>query len=177
MSYLDLLHALIACDIAARPVPFPVCKHEGPIVHPPRRDIRREGATAAVRAVTTPLEQERIRALHVPSADQYTSEGDEWMYGCNSHDNVSDSGDWREHIELSSQRYVLEDVGLGLAFLVSVGHWATVEGVVAEGLLVSSGTITGADLTGDGRTLETLDLAQGARAGTGRFLADGRPSP
>ena len=48
------------------------------------------------------------------------SEGEEWMYGRGSHDKLTDSGDWREHIVLTQHRYMLEDVRIGLSFLVSV---------------------------------------------------------
>ena len=48
------------------------------------------------------------------------------MYGRGSHDKLTDSGDWREHIVLTQHRYMLEDVRIGLSFLVSVGELAGV---------------------------------------------------
>ena len=114
----------------------------GPIIHPPlitmnaaplehfeRWDIHKEGTQAATRRVTDALDAERIAvraalgygAPHFPLADHYAREGDEWMYGRGSHDKLTDSGDWREHIVLTQHRYMLEDVRIGLSFLVSVG--------------------------------------------------------
>lgn len=166
----------------------------GPIIHPPLLvmnaaplehfeawDIHNEGTTPAVRAVTTALDHERIRirealgysAPHFPLADHYAPDGDEWMYGRNSHEKLTGSGDWREHIELKSHRYMLEDVGLGLAFLVSVGRWAKVPVPVAEGLLALAGAITGRDLYREGRTLASLDLAQLSRDDLHDLLVEG----
>ena len=57
------------------------------------------------------------------------------MHGRKSHKMLTDSGDWREHIDLTTHRYMREDVEVGLAFLVSVGRWAGVPTPVASGLL------------------------------------------
>ena len=110
----------------------------GPIIHPPlitmnaaplehfeRWDIHKEGTQPAMRRVTDALDAERIAvrealgygAPHFPLADHYAREGEEWMYGRGSHDRLTDSGDWREHIVLTQHRYMLEDVRIGLSFL------------------------------------------------------------
>src|SRR6185295_3973614 len=94
----------------------------GPIIHPPliimnagplqhfeRWDIHKEGTQSAIRRVTDALDGERIAlrealgygAPHFPLANHYATTGEEWMYGRGSHDRLTDSGDWREHIVLT----------------------------------------------------------------------------
>ncbi|HVL56536.1 MAG TPA: NAD/NADP octopine/nopaline dehydrogenase family protein [Burkholderiaceae bacterium] len=152
----------------------------GPIIHPPlillnaaplqhfeRWDIHNEGTQPAVRAVTDALDAERIavrEALgyappHFPLSDHYRS--DRWMYG-DAHKRLTDSGDWRERIDLQTHRYMTEDTVLGLAFLASVARWAGVATPIADGLLAIAGAILGRDLRHGERTLEAL-LRDGAR--------------
>ena len=152
----------------------------GPIIHPPlmvmnaaplqhfeRWDIHAEGTQPAVRAVTDRLDHERIAvrealgyaAPHYPLADHYTN--DRWMYG-DAHKQLVKSGDWREHIDLHTHRYVTEDTELGLAFLASVARWRGVDAPIAHGLLAIVGGFLGRDLRRGPRTLEALGLA-GAR--------------
>ena len=149
----------------------------GPIIHPPlmvmnaaplqhfeRWDIHGEGTQPAVRAVTARLDAERIAVReklgyagpHYPLADHYDS--DRWMYG-DAHKRLVDSGDWREHIDLHTHRYVTEDTELGLAFLASVARWCGAEAPIADGLLAMVGAILGRDLRRGPRTLEALGLA------------------
>ena len=163
----------------------------GPIIHPPlmvmnaaplqhfeRWDIHAEGTQPAVRAVTDRLDQERIAvrealgyaAPHYPLADHYTS--DRWMYG-DAHKRLVDSGDWREHIDLHTHRYVTEDTELGLAFLASVARWCGVDAPVAHGLLAITGGFLGRDLRTGPRTLEALGLAGLDRAAMQQRLHDG----
>ena len=147
----------------------------GPIIHPPliimnagplehfeTWDIHNEGTQPSIRAVTTVLDNERIavrealgyKAPHFPLADHYADDGDEWMYGRKAHDELTDSGDWREDIDLQSHRYMLEDTRLNLSFIVSVGRWIGCPTPVAEGLVYIGSAITGRDLYQEGRTLE-----------------------
>lgn len=149
----------------------------GPIIHPPlilmnaaplefneRYDIHLEGTQPSVRAVTDTLDLERIAvrealgwgAPHFPLRDHYTS--DRWMYG-DAHKRLTDSGDWREHIDLHAHRYMTEDTVLGLAFLASCARMAGVEAPLANGLLAIAGAILGRDLRHGPRTLEALGLA------------------
>ncbi len=114
----------------------------GPIIHPPlmvmnaaplqhfeRWDIHNEGTQPAVRAVTDQLDQERIAVReafsyggpHYPLRDHY--DNDRWMYG-DAHKKLVKSGDWREHIDLHTHRYITEDTVLGLAFLASAARHA-----------------------------------------------------
>lgn len=164
----------------------------GPIIHPPlilmnaaplqhfeRWDIHNEGTQPAVRAVTNQLDNERIAvrealgysAPHFPLSDHYNS--DRWMYG-DAHKRLVDSGDWREHIDLHTHRYMTEDVVLGLAFLVSVARWAGVNTPVAEGLLAMAGAILGRSLRQGPRTLEALGLSAMTREAMGQCLLIGR---
>ena len=55
------------------------------------------------------------------------------MYGRGSHDRLTDSGDWREHIVLTTHRYMLEDTRIGLSFLVSVAELAGVADAARAG--------------------------------------------
>ncbi|MCD6733103.1 MAG: NAD/NADP octopine/nopaline dehydrogenase family protein [Burkholderiaceae bacterium] len=163
----------------------------GPIIHPPlivmnaaplehfeRWDIHAEGTQPSVRRVTDALDAERIAvreslgyaAPHFPLADHYHT--DRWMYG-NAHDKLVDSGDWREHIDLATHRYMREDVACGLAFLVSVADWAGVPCPVARGLLAIGGAIAGDDFTRAPRTLGALGLAGLDRAAMRRLLERG----
>lgn len=154
----------------------------GPIIHPPlimmnagplehfdTWDIHNEGTQPSIRRVTSQLDAERMQlrealgyaAPHFPLADHYNKadEGDEWMYGRGAHGKLTDSGDWREDIDLQSHRYMLEDTRLGLSLIVSAGRWAGVKTPVAEGLLSIASAVAGKDLYAEGRTFESLGLA------------------
>jgi len=139
----------------------------GPLEHFDAWDIHNEGTQPSIRRVTNALDAERIavrealgyRAPHFPLADHYATDGDEWMYGRGAHGKLTDSGDWREKIDLRTHRYMLEDTRLGLSFIVSCGRWANVPTPVAQGLLSVASAVTGRDLYAQGRTLDGLGLA------------------
>ncbi len=166
----------------------------GPIIHPPlilmnagpmehfdQWDIHNEGTQPSIRRVTDVLDGERIAireafgyaAPHFPLADHYRLEGDEWMYGNAAHERLTDSGDWREHIDLTAHRYMTEDVELGLALLVSCADYLGLDTPVSRGLLAMGSAITGRDLRQTGRTLENLGLAQLARTALAELLYEG----
>lgn len=163
----------------------------GPIIHPPlmvmnaaalqhfeQWDIHTEGTQPAVRAVTDRLDQERVAvrealglgAPHYPLADHYNS--DRWMYG-DAHKKLQKSGDWREHIDLHTHRYIVEDTEHGLALLASVARWAGVDAPIAHGLLALVGAFLGRDLRRGPRTLESLGLAGLSKAQLQHRLHDG----
>ncbi len=158
--------ALSGALMNAGPIIHPplILMNAAPLEHFPRWDIHNEGTQPSVRAVTNRLDAERIAlrealgygAPHFPLADHYTS--DRWMYG-DAHKRLTDSGDWREHIPLTTHRYMTEDVVVGLAFLASVARKAGVDAPVAHGLLALAGAILGHDLREGERTLEGLGLA------------------
>ena len=172
--------ALSGALMNAGPVIHPplIVMNAGPLEHFERWDIHNEGTQPSIRRVTDRLDAERIavrEALgytppHFPLSDHY--ENDRWMYG-NAHDKLVDSGDWREHIELRSHRYMREDVAYGLAFLVSVADWAGVPCPVASGLLALGGAIAGEDFTRAPRTLRALGLAGLDAAALRRLLHEG----
>ncbi len=164
----------------------------GPVIHPPlmvlnaaplqhfeRWDIHAEGTQPAVRAVTSALDGERMAirealgytAPHYPLSDHY--ENDRWMYG-DAHQQLVKSGDWREHIDLLTHRYVTEDIVFGLAFLASVARWAGVDAPVAHGLLAIAGAFLGRDLLQGPRSFEALGLAGLGRGDLARLLQEGR---
>jgi opine dehydrogenase len=166
----------------------------GPIIHPPlitmnaaplehfeRWDIHREGTQPAVRRVTDALDAERIavrealgyRAPHFPLADHYARAGEEWMYGRGSHDKLTDSGDWREHIVLTQHRYMLEDVRIGLSFLVSAGELAGMPTPLARAFLSIGGAVCGEDFMQTGRTLASLGLGGVDKKQLQALLAEG----
>lgn len=163
----------------------------GPVIHPPlmvmnaaplqhfdRWDIHNEGTQPAVRAVTDQLDRERIRVRealgyggpHYPLADH--CDNDHWMYG-DAHKQLVKSGDWREHIDLHTHRYILEDTELGLAFLASAARFAGVDAPIAHGLLAIVGGFLGRDLRQGPRTLEALGLAGLGPAALKQRLHDG----
>ena len=163
----------------------------GPIIHPPlmvmnaaplqhfaKWDIHTEGTQPAVRAVTDRLDLERIAvrealgysAPHYPLADHYNN--DRWMYG-DAHKKLQKSGDWREHIDLHTHRYISEDTEAGLAFLASVARWAGADAPIAQGILAIVGGFLGRDLRQGPRTLEALGLAAMSPAQLQQLLHDG----
>ena len=166
----------------------------GPIIHPPlitmnaaplehfeKWDIHKEGTTASTRRVTDALDAERMairEALgygppHFPLANHYARDGEEWMYGRGSHDKLTDSGDWRERIVLTEHRYMLEDVRIGLSFLVSAGELAGVKTPLARSFLAIGSAICGEDFMATGRTLASLGFGHLDTAGLKALLAEG----
>ena len=172
--------ALSGALMNAGPIIHPplILMNAGPLEHFERWDIHKEGTQPSIRRVTDALDDERIavrvalgyRPDHFPLRDHYMSE--RWMYG-DAHDRLTESGDWREHIELATHRYMREDVQVGLAFLVSVADWAGVPAPVATGLLALGGAAVGEDFRHGPRTLESLGLAGLSRAQMKHFLEEG----
>jgi opine dehydrogenase len=172
--------ALSGALMNAGPVIHPplILMNAGPLEHFEKWDIHKEGTQPAIRRVTDALDGERIavrealgyRPYHFPLRDHYTT--DKWMYG-DAHDRLTESGDWCERIDLTTHRYMREDVEYGLAFLVSVAAWTAVPCPVARGLLALGSAVCGADFSRGPRTLESLGLARLDRTGMQRLLRDG----
>jgi opine dehydrogenase len=164
--------ALSGALMNAGPIIHPplILMNAGPLEHFDTWDIHNEGTQPSIRRVTDTLDNERIAvrealgytAPHFPLKDHYNKEGDgdEWMYGRAAHEELTDSGDWREDINLKTHRYMLEDTRLGLSLIVSVGKWAGVPTPVAQGLLSIGSSVAERDLYHEGRTLENLGLAE-----------------
>ena len=177
----DCGDALSGALMNAGPIIHPplILMNAGPIQHFDHWDIHNEGTQPAIRAVTTDLDAERMatrEALgyggpHFPLADHYHT--DQWMYGNLAHDKLTDSGDWRERLILTEHRYMMEDVAMGLAFLVSVADWAGVPAPVARGLLALGSAVCGENFRETGRTLETLGLASLSKDEMAAMLRDG----
>ncbi len=173
--------ALSAALMNAGPIIHPplIIMNAGPIEHFERWGIHKEGTQPSVRRVHDALDAERIalrealgyRAPHFPLADHYNTS--KWMYGNLAHDKLNDSGDWHEPLDLKTHRYMREDIGLGLAFLVSVAEWARVPCPVAAGLLALGGAASGNDYRATGRTMETLGLAGKTRGEMASLLREG----
>jgi opine dehydrogenase len=170
----DCGDALSAALMNAGPIIHPplIVMNAGPLEHFDRWDIHKEGTQASIRRVTDALDAERIalrEALgyggpHFPLADHYAKEGPEWMYGRGSHDKLTDSGDWREHIVLTEHRYMREDTRIGLSFMLSVAALAGVKMNLARAFLSIGGAICGEDFMATGRTLSSLGLGALDRA-------------
>ena len=164
----DCGDALSAALMNAGPIIHPplIIMNAGPLQHFERWDIHKEGTQPAIRRATDALDGERIavrEALgygppHFPLANHYAREGEEWMYGRGSHDRLTDSGDWREHIVLTQHRYMLEDTRLGLSFLISVADLAGVRTPLARAFLAIGSAVCGEDFMQSGRTLASLGL-------------------
>lgn len=161
-----------------------IIMNAAPLEHFPAWDIHNEGTTPAVRRVTDALDAERMalrEALgyggpHFPLADHYAKDGEEWMYGRGSHDDLTDSGDWREKIVLTEHRYMVEDLRCGLSLLVSVGALIGRRVPVAEGLMTLGGAICGQDFRATGRPLSAVGLGDLDRAALQHLLAEGYPA-
>jgi opine dehydrogenase len=179
----DCGDALSGALMNAGPIIHPplIVMNAAPLEHFPRWDIHKEGTQPAVRRVTDALDAERIAvrealgygAPHFPLANHYAKDGEEWMYGRGSHDKLTDSGDWREHIVLTQHRYMLEDVRIGLSFLVSCGELAGVPTPLARAFLAIGGAICGEDFMQTGRTLQSLGLENLNRSALQKLLRDG----
>ncbi|HJZ20718.1 MAG TPA: NAD/NADP octopine/nopaline dehydrogenase family protein [Bradyrhizobium sp.] len=175
--------ALSGALMNAGPIIHPplIVMNAGPIEHFERWDIHKEGTQPPIRRVTDALDAERIAvreafgygAPHFPLANHYASEGEEWMYGRGSHDRLTDSGDWRERIVLTEHRYMLEDLRLGLSFLVSTAALAGVDTPLARSFLAIGGAMCNQDFMRTGRTLASLGLGDLDRGGLQRLLREG----
>jgi opine dehydrogenase len=175
--------ALSGALMNAGPIIHPplIVMNAGPIEHFERWDIHKEGTQPPIRRVTDALDAERIAvreafgygAPHFPLANHYASEGEEWMYGRGSHDRLTDSGDWRERIVLTEHRYMLEDLRLGLTFMVSAAQLAGVETPLARSFLAIGGAICNQDFMRTGRTLASLGLGELDRGALQRLLREG----
>jgi opine dehydrogenase len=159
-----------------------ILMNAGPLAHFDAWDIHNEGTQETIRNVHDTLDAERIairKALgyaepHFPLADHYRRDPDgDTMYSVTSHDELVDSSDWREDIDLFTHRYMIEDIALGLAFLVSVGDWAGVPCPVASGLLAIGGAAVGRDYRATGRTWENIGLASGSMEDIRTLLDNG----
>ncbi len=163
-----LVDALDGALMNAGPIIHPplIMMNAGPLEHFDAWDIHNEGTQPSIRRVTDALDGERIavrRALgygrpHFPLADHYDDDRPEWMYGNSSHDRLTGSGDWREHIDLSQHRYMREDTALGLTFLSGVARLANVATPVADGFLAIAEAITDYSLAGGERSPKGLGI-------------------
>ena len=147
--------ALSGALMNAGPIIHPplIVMNAGPLEHFERWDIHKEGTQPAIRRVTDALDAERIAVREAlgygarifRSPHHYAKRGREWMYGRGSHERLTNSGDWREHIVLTEHRYMLEDLRLGLSFLVSVAELAGVATPLAKAFLAIGGAVCGED--------------------------------
>lgn len=163
-----LTDALSGALMNAGPIIHPplIIMNAGPLEHFDAWDIHNEGTQPSIRRTTDALDYERIAlreafgygAPHFPLADHYDDKRDEWMYGNASHERLTDSGDWRENIDLLAHRYMVEDTKLGLSLMASLGDLAGLDLPLINGFLAIGGAITGTDFKATGRTLENLGL-------------------
>jgi opine dehydrogenase len=175
--------ALSGALMNAGPIIHPplIVMNAGPIEHFERWDIHKEGTQGSIRRVTDALDAERIAvregfgygAPHFPLAHHYARDGEEWMYGRGSHDRLTDSGDWRERIVLTEHRYMLEDLRMGLSFLISAAELVGVTTPLAKSFLAIGGAICGEAFMEGGRTLTSLGLGDLDRDALRALLREG----
>lgn len=178
-----LTDALSGALMNAGPIIHPplIIMNAGPLEHFDAWDIHNEGTQPSIRRTTDALDAERIKlrealgygAPHFPLADHYDDGRDEWMYGNASHERLTDSGDWREHIDLVSHRYMVEDTRLGLSLMASLGDLAGLDLPLINGFLAIGGAITGTDFKATGRTLASLGLDGLSRDALAALLQSG----
>jgi len=178
-----LTDALDGALMNAGPIIHPplIIMNAGPLEHFDEWDIHNEGTQPSIRRTTDALDGERIRlrealgygAPHFPLADHYDDARDEWMYGNASHERLTDSGDWREYIDLNGHRYMVEDTRLGLSLMASLGELAGLDLPLINGFLAIGGAITGSDFKATGRTLSSLGLDGLSRDELAAFLQSG----
>jgi len=159
-----------------------ILMNAGPLAHFDAWDIHNEGTQLTIRNVQNALDAERVAirealgygAPHFPLADHYNRDpAGDTMYSVTSHDELVESSDWREDIDLFTHRYMVEDIALGLAFLVSLGDWTGVPCPVAGGLLAIGGAAIGQDFRTTGRTWENIGLSGLGRDGLRTLLDEG----
>jgi opine dehydrogenase len=145
-----------------------VCMNAGAIEGLPTFDIHVQGASPAVVAVSCALDDERIalrRALGYTSRDwplrDYYDRRDTF-YGVRAFQETRSKSVWNEKLDFG-HRYVVEDIGCGLALWSSLGRELGVPTPLSDALLAMVAPITGEDYRRTGRTLENLGLA-GLRA-------------
>jgi opine dehydrogenase len=127
-------------------------------------DIHVDGNPPSVVKVSIALDRERIalrEALgytshHWPLEDLYSRVG-ETFYGVISRERMQRHSVWREKIGFD-HRYVVEDVGCGLALWSSLGRRLGVPTPLADVFLTLASTVNDVDYRRAGRTLENLGL-------------------
>jgi opine dehydrogenase len=159
---------LAAALLNAGPIMHPplVLMNAGPIEHFDAWDIHQEGTQPSIMGVINALDAERIcvrealgyGAPHYPIADHYAGRG-EWMYGVIDYAKFAESGDWREHIDINTHRYMREDIAIGLSLLSSLARKLEVDAPLANAFVSIASAVTGRDLFEEGRTLERLGHA------------------
>ncbi len=163
-------NALSGALMNAGPILHPplIVLNTGPIQNPSPYDIHNEGTTPGIRKTISLLDEERIavrRALgfqpnHYPLEDYYNeTRPNEWMYPRIAKKLLMESRLWYEKIDYQ-HRYVTEDIGCGLAFLVSIANYVGVDVPIARSLLTLAGVVAGTDFMETGRTLKSLGLSQ-----------------
>jgi len=151
----------------------------GPIIHPPliilnagplehfsKWDIHNEGTQKSIQKIIYSLDNERItlrkklnyKAPHFPIKDHYENKGIKWMYGNLAHDKLVSSKHWREHIDLYSHRYIIEDIKEGLVFMYSLAVKLNIKVPITSSLLDISSVILKEDIKKTGRTLKNLKI-------------------
>jgi opine dehydrogenase len=158
-----------------------IVMNAGAIEHFERWDIHKEGTQPAIRRVTDALDTERMAvrealgygAPHFPLAHHYAKDGEVWMYGRDSHDRLTGSGDWRERLVLKEHRYMREDLRLGLSFLISAAELTGTTTPLAKAFLAIGSAICGEDFMASGRTLASLGLGGLDRTSLQKLLREG----
>ncbi len=176
-------NALSGALMNAGPILHPplIVLNTGPIQNPAPYDIHNEGTTPGIRKTISLLDEERIavrKALgfqpnHYPLEDYYDeTRPNEWMYPRIAKKLLMESRLWHEKIDYN-HRYVTEDIGCGLAFLISVADYIGVDVLIARSLVTLAGVVAGTDFMETGRTLKSLGLSQFSAKKLAEILING----
>ena len=90
-----------------------------------------------------------------------------------AHDKLIHSTDWHEKVNLTTHRYMLEDVGMGLCFLATLGEALGLDMPVAAGLSAPGSVAAGIDFRSNGRTWQSCGLAELTPEALRDFLSQG----
>jgi opine dehydrogenase len=169
----------------------------GPVIHPPlvllnlgaidvgHFDVHAAGTTDSARRLMNAVDGERIatrtgwgyRAPHYELDTFYDeARSAEGLYGKGARAKFVATGLWHELLSLE-HRYVAEDVVLGLPLFESAARTAGVPTPAMSGLLSVFGVLLGRNLSGGGRSLEQLCLADLSLREIRAFLFEGWLSP
>ncbi len=94
------------------------------------------------------------------------------MYGYGAHGKLTDSGDWRETIDLHTHRYMLEDTLAGPVSGVHRPLGGRADAAAQGSLNIASAITTGRDAPAEGRTL-SAQPDRLSRAGMAELLEQG----
>ena len=95
------------------------------------------------------------------------------MNGNLAHYKLIDSADWYEKVNLTTHRYMSDDIGMGMYFLTTLGEALGLDMPVAAGLLALGSVAVSIEFRSDGRTWQSCGLAELTPEALRDFLSQG----